>query len=159
MTGKVIWFNDSAGYGFIRPDNEDKDYFFHWRDIISEQGYKDISSGSRVSFNPQTRDGKCTCLNVRQIQELNPANNKPLVYVTVLKIKDNMNTTNLIIDLSSYSAKSLKYLNLFTNYAILSSSKLILNYEEYDYIISKMNDTNSILELPKQSYDIKMLKY
>ena len=32
-TGTVKWFNDAKGYGFIKPDDGDKDLFVHHRSL------------------------------------------------------------------------------------------------------------------------------
>ncbi|EHV9860337.1 cold-shock protein [Vibrio vulnificus] len=50
MTGKVKWFNETKGFGFISQDNGGKDVFVHFRAIVSE-GFKTLAEGQKVSFN------------------------------------------------------------------------------------------------------------
>ena len=46
--GKVKWFNDAKGYGFITPENG-KDVFVHHSSIQGE-GYKSLAEGAQVEF-------------------------------------------------------------------------------------------------------------
>ena len=46
--GRVKWFNDSKGYGFIETDNG-QDVFVHYSSI-EDSGFKSLSEGDRVSF-------------------------------------------------------------------------------------------------------------
>lgn len=48
MTGKVKWFNNEKGYGFIESEQL-ADIFVHYSAIIKD-GFKTLSEGSIVSF-------------------------------------------------------------------------------------------------------------
>jgi cold shock protein len=46
--GKVKWFNEGKGYGFIEGDNG-RDVFVHFS-AIEGTGFKSLTEGERVSF-------------------------------------------------------------------------------------------------------------
>jgi cold shock protein len=46
--GKVKWFNDAKGYGFITPENG-KDVFVH-HTAIQGEGFKSLKEGDEVDF-------------------------------------------------------------------------------------------------------------
>ena len=48
MQGKVKWFNNDKGYGFIE-NNELTDIFVHYSAIVKD-GYKTLNEGSIVNF-------------------------------------------------------------------------------------------------------------
>ncbi|NMX91011.1 MULTISPECIES: cold shock domain-containing protein CspD [unclassified Pseudomonas] len=49
ISGKVKWFNNAKGYGFIIEDGKDEDLFAHYSAITME-GYKTLKAGQAVSF-------------------------------------------------------------------------------------------------------------
>ncbi len=51
-TGKVKWFNDAKGFGFITPDDGSADVFVHFS-AINARGYRELVEGQRVEFSTQ----------------------------------------------------------------------------------------------------------
>jgi len=50
QAGKVKWFNNAKGYGFIvSDDNENEDLFAHYSAIKSD-GYRSLRAGQGVDF-------------------------------------------------------------------------------------------------------------
>src|SRR5436853_7889795 len=50
ITGIVKWFNDAKGFGFITPENGEKDSFVH-HTAIQADGFKTLAEGQRVEFD------------------------------------------------------------------------------------------------------------
>jgi len=49
MTGKVKWFNDQKGFGFIQRTDGGKDVFVH-HSAIQADGHRTLSEGQTVDF-------------------------------------------------------------------------------------------------------------
>ncbi|MDH3477955.1 MAG: cold-shock protein [Gemmatimonadota bacterium] len=49
-TGIVKWFNDGKGYGFITPEEGEKDCFVHYS-AIQGGGFRSLKEGERVEFD------------------------------------------------------------------------------------------------------------
>ncbi|GAA0253077.1 hypothetical protein GCM10009000_081960 [Halobacterium noricense] len=45
--GKVDFFNDTGGYGFIATEDSDDDIFFHMEDV----GGEDLTEGTEIEFD------------------------------------------------------------------------------------------------------------
>ena len=48
-TGKVKWFNNSKGFGFIEAEDREGDIFAHYSTIEME-GYRTLKAGQTVQF-------------------------------------------------------------------------------------------------------------
>ena len=47
VTGRVKWYNEAKGFGFIAPDNGGKDVFVH-HSAITGNGVKSLAEGDIV---------------------------------------------------------------------------------------------------------------
>jgi CspA family cold shock protein len=63
--GKVKWFNDQKGYGFITPEDGSKDLFVHYQEIKGE-GFKTLSEGQEVEFDIVESEKGPKAVNVRK---------------------------------------------------------------------------------------------
>jgi CspA family cold shock protein len=48
--GRVKWFNEKKGFGFIAVDDQDMDVFIH-HSAIDMPGFRTLQEGQRVSFD------------------------------------------------------------------------------------------------------------
>lgn len=67
-TGTVKWFNDSKGFGFIKPDDGSADLFAHFSEIQTK-GFKSLKEGERVEFSVKQGDKGPQAAMIRQLGE------------------------------------------------------------------------------------------
>ena len=63
-TGKVKWFNNAKGYGFIRPDAGGEDLFVHYS-YIQMDGYRSLKAGQHVEYDLQEANKGYHAVNLR----------------------------------------------------------------------------------------------
>ena len=63
-TGTVKFFDAGKGFGFIKPEDGDKDVFVHVS-AVQSAGMDTLSEGQRVSFDVITERGKLAAGNLR----------------------------------------------------------------------------------------------
>jgi CspA family cold shock protein len=63
--GKVKWFNNKKGFGFIERENGE-DVFVHYSSIVG-QGYKTLNEGDVVEFDVVKREKGLQAINVVKI--------------------------------------------------------------------------------------------
>jgi cold shock protein len=64
--GKVKWFNNAKGYGFITRDNGE-DLFVHFKSIQGE-GYKTLKQGEAVQFESEVGPKGAQAINVQRTE-------------------------------------------------------------------------------------------
>ena len=67
IQGKIKWFNNEKGYGFIEY-NDGNDIFVHYSSIIIK-GYKTLNEGDIVNFELVQTDKGLQAKNVTPVNE------------------------------------------------------------------------------------------
>jgi CspA family cold shock protein len=62
--GTVKFFNSSKGFGFIAPENGEKDVFVHVS-AVERAGLGTLTEGQRVSYDVVTERGKLAATNLK----------------------------------------------------------------------------------------------
>jgi len=66
MTGTIVRKKPN-GFGFIKPDNGDKDVFFHAQALV-DVAFDDIQEGERVSFDVEQGPKGPAAANIHRIE-------------------------------------------------------------------------------------------
>ena len=64
QNGKVKWFNDQKGYGFIQPDDGSKDVFVHIS-AVERAGLQGLNEGQKITYEVQQDRGKDAAVNLK----------------------------------------------------------------------------------------------
>lgn len=66
--GTVKWFNVKKGYGFITPENSDKDIFVHIT-ALEKNGLRRLNDGDAVNFEVYNDRGRQAAGNIGLIRQ------------------------------------------------------------------------------------------
>ena len=66
--GKVKWFNNTKGYGFLNLNDDSEDYFVHYSSIEMD-GYKSLKAGQAVTFEFHIGEKGKNAVNVRLVSK------------------------------------------------------------------------------------------
>lgn len=64
--GTVLSFKADKGYGFIKPDDATANIYFNASNL-GDIPLEKIVSGIRLSYDPETNDGKVSAINIKAI--------------------------------------------------------------------------------------------
>lgn len=62
--GTVKWFNQTKGFGFIRPDDKGEDVFVHISEL-EKSGIKQLQEGQKVSYELVSNRGRVAAGNIQ----------------------------------------------------------------------------------------------
>lgn len=63
-TGTVKWFNSTKGFGFIQPEDGDKDVFVHIS-ALERAGIRNLNEGQKLKFEIEDNGGKFSAINLQ----------------------------------------------------------------------------------------------
>jgi CspA family cold shock protein len=64
--GRIKWFNDAKGYGFIEQPDGQEDVFVHFS-AINMEGFKTLSEGQEVEFEIRQTEKGLQAANVTRV--------------------------------------------------------------------------------------------
>jgi cold shock protein len=65
-TGKVKWFNDQKGFGFISAEENAKDVFVH-HSVIEGEGFHTLQDGESVEYDAEDGPKGLKALRVKRV--------------------------------------------------------------------------------------------
>ena len=68
MNGKVKWFNDQKGYGFIEREDKEKDVFIHVS-ALRDAGMKGLEDGQALTFDIEEGPKGPNAVNLQKLAQ------------------------------------------------------------------------------------------
>ena len=65
--GRVKWFNDQKGFGFIAPDDNTADVFVHHSQIMTSEKFRTLDENERVEYDVKQTDKGLRAMNVKRL--------------------------------------------------------------------------------------------
>ena len=65
-TGRVKWFNNAKGFGFLLPNEGGEDHFAHYS-AIKMDGYRSLKAGQAVQFDVQEGEKGQHAINIEPL--------------------------------------------------------------------------------------------
>lgn len=66
MIGKVKWFNNQRGFGFISGD-DGKEVFVHYSGIVGEKGFRTLAEAEPVEYDVIDTEKGVQAVNVKGV--------------------------------------------------------------------------------------------
>lgn len=67
MKGRVKWFNEKKGFGFVTRDDDGTDAFAHYSSIEGD-GFKTLADGEHVEFDVIDTDKGPKAQNIKRLK-------------------------------------------------------------------------------------------
>lgn len=155
MLGRVLWFDDNKGYGFIESGEIDKDIFFHWTQIKTKDVFKTLIYGQLVKFDlvKDEDEGRFEASNISPEPFINNKTGKPLILVAFMILTEEDTIQKFQIEIGSKEKKGIRFIKSNSEY-VIGSSKL-LNEEEFHKIIYFLNSDRKVVDTQGElDYDL-----
>ena len=68
IQGKLKWFDPKNGYGFIKPDEGDKDAFLHIS-ALEKANITQLEEGQIIKYELAEHRGKMSATNIETVKE------------------------------------------------------------------------------------------
>ena len=65
LNGKVKWFSEAKGYGFIEREDKEKDIFVHFSSV-RDAGLKYLKEGEQLTFEVANTDKGSSAINLQK---------------------------------------------------------------------------------------------
>ena len=65
--GKVKWFNSTKGYGFIQPNEGDKDIFVHMS-AVRDAGMQTLNENQEIEYEVVSNNGKESAEKLKEVK-------------------------------------------------------------------------------------------